>query len=219
MKLTVSKEDYLKAIVEAELEGEPPIAAAVARRLEVSAAAVTMALGRLRRDGLIESRAEGVVALTEEGRSVADRVRIRHYLIERMLTEVLGLEWFEVHEEAERLEHVISPRVEARLAEMLGTSAPCPHGVTLPMEPVEAKRAAGWTPLTEAPFDVELRVACVGERNRALLEFLDQMEIRPGVALRVGGRNADGTWRVEVGGTWRTVGERGCAQVWVHGIS
>src|SRR5574337_1942955 len=114
--ITVSKEDYLKAILEADGEGEHVISATLAHRLSVSAPAVTMALRRLKRDGLVTVRSNGQVQLTPAGRNVALRTMVRHHLIERMLTEVFGMEWYRVHEEAERLEHAVSPEFEAKLA-------------------------------------------------------------------------------------------------------
>ena len=86
--ITISKEDYLKAIFEAESEGEQVIAARLAQWLSVSAPAVTMALRRLKRDGLVAVRQAGRVQLTAEGRKIAQRLAIRHHLIERMLHEV-----------------------------------------------------------------------------------------------------------------------------------
>ena len=90
MDTTVSKEDYLKAIAEAETDGEPVIAATLVRWLKVTPAAVTMALRRLRRDGLAVIRKDGRLQLTAKGRDIADRIRFRHHLIERMLTEMFG---------------------------------------------------------------------------------------------------------------------------------
>src|SRR5208282_6588489 len=91
MKLTISKEDYLKAIAEAESEGEPVIAATIARWLKITPPAVTLAIKRLQRDKMIKVGAAGRIALTDAGRRISDRVRYRHHLIERMLTEMLGM--------------------------------------------------------------------------------------------------------------------------------
>ena len=121
MKITISKENYLKAIAEAESEGEPVIAATLARWLHVSAPAVTMAIKRLKRDSLIRVGRDGQLSLTPAGRDIANRVLNRHHLIERMLTEIFGMEWYKVHEEAEQLEHAVSADFERRLLERLGT--------------------------------------------------------------------------------------------------
>src|ERR1017187_8111005 len=145
-----SKENYLKAILEAEAEGRQVISATLAHWLEVSAPAVTMALKRLKRDGLVEVGADGIVRLTATGRETAYRTALRHHLIERMLSEMFGMEWHEIHEEAERLEHAVSPAFEVKLKEKLGESGACPHGnAVLPENPVERKRR-GEVPLSEA---------------------------------------------------------------------
>ena len=128
MRITVSKENYLKAIAEAESEGEIVKAVTLTRWLRVSAPAVTMAVKRLKRDGLIAMAADGQIALTVEGRAIADRVLNRHHLIERMLAEIFGLEWYKVHDEAEQLEHAVSADFERKLAEKLGPGRLCPHG-------------------------------------------------------------------------------------------
>ena len=94
VKITTSKENYLKAILEAEAEGEPVIAATLARWLHVSAPAVTMAIRRLKRDSLITVRKSGQIGLTAAGREIATRLQTRHQLIERMLTEIFGMEWY-----------------------------------------------------------------------------------------------------------------------------
>lgn len=127
--ITVSKEDYLKAILEAEGEGEPVIAARLAHWLSVSAPAVTMALRRLKRDGLVSVRPGGRVQLTAEGRQIARRLAIRHHLIERMLHEIFGMAWYKVHDEAERLEHAVSGDFEAMLSRKLGRVVPAPTAI------------------------------------------------------------------------------------------
>ena len=93
-------EDYLKAILQAESEGEAVISATLAHWLSVSPPAVTMALRRLKKDGLVRVRADGHVALTATGRRIARRLSLRHHLIERMLAEMFGMEWYKVHDEA-----------------------------------------------------------------------------------------------------------------------
>src|SRR6202451_2821286 len=151
----VSKENYLKAILEAEAEGHQVIPAMLAHWLEVSAPAVTMALKRLKRDGFVEVGEDGIVRLTAEGRETAFRTALRHHLIERMLSEIFGMEWYEIHEEAERLEHAVSPAFEAKLKERLGEGGACPHGnAVLPINPAERKRGG----------EVQLSQALEGKR-------------------------------------------------------
>src|ERR1700761_2514523 len=165
--ITVSKEDYLKAILEAESEGNTVIPATLAHWLSVSAPAVTNALKRLKRDGFVEIHSEnaksksgrpgarrpaktgGIVRLTPLGKETAYRTALRHHLVERMLSEVFGMEWYEVHAEAERLEHAVSPAFEARLIEKLGEDGACPHGNTVLPESPARRRKRGLIPLSE----------------------------------------------------------------------
>ncbi len=185
MRITISKENYLKAIAEAQAEGEIVKAVTLTRWLHVSAPAVTMAIKRLKRDSLIAVGGEGQISLTAAGREIANRVLNRHHLIERMLAEIFGLEWYKVHDEAEQLEHAVSEDFERKLAEKLGPGGQCPHGNLVGLDSPGERRRRGMKPLDEARAGERLRVASVFERDRSLLELLDGMGIRPGVELEV----------------------------------
>lgn len=185
MRITISKENYLKAIAEAESEGEDVKPVTLARWLHVSAPAVTMALRRLKRDRLIRQGADGRIALTASGREIASQLLNRHHLIERMLTEIFGLEWYKVHDEAEQLEHAVSADFERKLVEKLGDRSACPHGNIVGMDSPRERRRRGLRPLNEARAGEGLRVASVFERDRRLLEYLENAGIRPGVRLQV----------------------------------
>jgi Mn-dependent DtxR family transcriptional regulator len=149
MDTTISKETYLKAIAEAESEGEPVIAATVVRWLDVTPAAVTMEVRRLRRDGLVRVEPDGRLMLTDSGRGIAERIRFRHHLIERMLTEMFSMEWYKVHDEAERLEHAVSREFEAKLVERLGENGVCPHGYDIHGDSPANRRNRGLITLVE----------------------------------------------------------------------
>src|SRR3954454_3206651 len=148
--ITVSKEDYLKAILEAESEGQEVISATLAHWLSVSAPAVTMALRRLKKDGLVRVESDGTVKLTPDGREIARRLAVRHHLIERMLHEVFGMKWFKVHDEAERLEHAVSANFEALLVAKLGRAGVCPHGNQMIPESPAARKRRGLVQLAAA---------------------------------------------------------------------
>lgn len=213
--ITVSKEDYLKAILEAEGEGEQVIAARLAHWLSVSAPAVTMALRRLKRDGLVSVRNDGRVQLTSEGRKIARRLAIRHHLIERMLHEVFGMEWYKVHDEAERLEHAVSGDFEAMLARKLGRTGPCPHGNPSTPESARTRRKRGLLLLSESQAGGRYAVKSVYERDRKLLEFFEQKGIRPGSRLRVRARNYDGTLSLAVEEKNIELGSLAADKIWV----
>jgi DtxR family Mn-dependent transcriptional regulator len=183
VRITISKENYLKAIAEAESEGETVKAVTLTRWLNVSAPAVTMAIKRLKRDALIRVGAEGQITLTPAGREIASRLQNRHHLIERMLTEIFGLEWYKVHDEAEQLEHAVSADFERKLVERLGKGGTCPHGNIVGMDSPADRRGRGLKPLVEARPGERITVVSVFERDRKLLEYLDQAGVRPGTRL------------------------------------
>ncbi|MGH9486772.1 MAG: metal-dependent transcriptional regulator [Terriglobales bacterium] len=218
MELTVSKEDYLKAIAEAESEEAPVIAATIGRWLDISPAAVTLALRRLRRDQLLWVNAKGRIQLTKKGRAVADRMRLRHHLIERMLHEMLGVEWYKVHEEAERLEHSISPDVERRLMEKLGPAGLCPHGNPI-NKSAAGRRQAGLVALWEAPLGEPLRIAGMHERDRQLLEYFDGLGLRPNTTLAVERRNYDATLTLALVSGPVTLAAAAAQKIWVAPLS
>ena len=206
----------MKAIAEAESEGETVIAATLARWLTVSAPAVTMAIKRLKRDGLIGvNAADGQIGLTSAGKEIANRILYRHYLIERMLTEVFGMEWFKVHEEAEQLEHAVSGEFERKLIEKLGTSAACPHGSRVQLDTPKERRARGWMTLDQMQAQTSATVASVFERDRQLLVYLDELGLRPGTQFQVEARNYDDTLSLRLNGKPVQLGLSAAARVWV----
>jgi len=214
VRITISKENYLKAIAEAESAGEAVIAAALARWLGVSAPAVAMAVRRLKRDGLIRVSNNGAITLAQEGREIANRLIKRHNLIERMLTEIFGMEWYKVHDEAEHMEHAVSADFERRLREKLGDGEACPHGNRPGLDRPQDRRERGWRPLDEVAADTSVQVESVFERDRKLLEYLDRLGIRPSAALRVMARNCDDTMTLKIGGKAVQLGCAAASKVW-----
>jgi DtxR family Mn-dependent transcriptional regulator len=217
VKLTISKENYLKAIAEAQSEGETVIAASLARWLKVSPPAVTASIKRLRRDDLIEVNNDGHISLTPAGREIATRVLNRHHLIERMLSEVFGMEWYKVHDEAEQLEHAVSEEFERKLQEKLGTDDfACPHGNRVSVDTPEDRRARGWRLLDEVSPPARVRVASVFERDRDLLEYLNGLGVRPGAEVEVMTRNWDETITLRVGESQVPLGKPAASRVWAE---
>jgi len=213
--ITVSKEDYLKAILEAEGEGETVISATLAHWLNVSPPAVTMAVRRLKKDGLVGVNTDGRVRLTAAGRRIARKLTERHHLIERMLTEIFGMEWYQVHEEAERLEHAVSPAFEAKLVAKLGRGKPCPHGNLSEMEGPASRRERGLELLSDAEPGRSYVVSGIYERDRNLLEFLEARGIRPGAKLSVVERNYDKTLSIRTGTRGVVLGRAAAEKIWV----
>ncbi|PYX32847.1 MAG: metal-dependent transcriptional regulator [Acidobacteria bacterium] len=217
--ITVSKEDYLKAIHEAESEGESVISATLAHWLKVSPPAVTMALRRLRKDGLVKVQGDGHVTLSAAGRRIARKLTLRHHLIERMLNEMFGMEWWKVHDEAERLEHAVSPDFEAKLLARLGSGGACPHGNLSEVESPASRRRRGLVLLAEAAPGKTYRVSGIYERDRDLLQFLEARGIRPGAKLSLIERNYDKTLSIKAGPRQMILGRPAADRVWVSPLS
>ena len=214
--ITVSKEDYLKAILEAESEGETVISATLAHWLSVSPPAVTMALRRLKKDGLVRVNPDGEVGLTAAGRKIARKLTLRHHLIERMLSELFGMEWYKVHDEAERLEHAVSPDFEARLLAKLGDGGACPHGNLSELESPESRRKRGLILLSQAEPGKAYRVSGIYERDRQLLEFLEERGIRPSARVDVITRNYDQTLALKTSAGSVALGAAATEKIWVQ---
>ena len=217
--ITVSKEDYLKAILEAESEGETVISATLAHWLKVSPPAVTMAVRRLKKDGLVRVNTDGRVRLTAAGKKIARKLTVRHHLIERMLAEMFGMEWYKVHDEAERLEHAVSPDFEARLLAKLGRGVACPHGNLTELESPASRRRRGLLLLSEAEAGQNYSVSGIYERDRHLLEFLEARGIRPGAELGLIERNYDNTLSIRTHAGPMVLGRPAAEKIWVSRLS
>jgi DtxR family Mn-dependent transcriptional regulator len=143
-------EEYLESILAIEEEGVVPMRARLVERLGLSAAAVSETIGRLSDHGYVELHGDRSLHLTDKGRSLATTVVRRHRLAERLLVDVIGLEWEKVHREADRWEHAISTDVEEKLVLLLGDPATCPHGNPIPGSK-NAGRAYSTMALSQAP--------------------------------------------------------------------
>jgi DtxR family Mn-dependent transcriptional regulator len=174
-------EMYLETILSIEEEGVVPLRARVVERLGLSAAAVSETIGRLSDQGFVKLRDDRTLQLTEKGRRLATTVVRRHRLAERLLTDVIGLEWEKVHREADRWEHAISADVEEKLVELLGDPATCPHGNPIPgskratsKQPTFALAGAAAGPVTVARISEKLELSDDG------LRFIAQARLMPG---------------------------------------
>jgi len=217
-KTSVSQEDYLKAIWEMLEEDQTPISARLAEELNVTPPAVTAALKRMMRDGHVRVERSGKIDLTRKGRSIAERLALRHQLAERLLTEVIGLSWAKAHNEAERLEHGISPEVEALLLKRFGDKQSCPHGV--PMRGGVAKlRQQGAVLLSDLRADERAEILCVYEKDAQFLEFLEGLRLRPATKVEVLKRDYDETMTLRAVGHTMHLGKPATSRIWVKRLS
>jgi DtxR family Mn-dependent transcriptional regulator len=169
-------EDYLEEIKRLEEEEERVTATVLAGILDVSLPSASEMLKRLAGEGYLTREKGGAILLTPEGRRLAHTMLRRHRLVERLLTDKLGMAWHEVHGEAHRLEHALSARVEEAVAKALDYPDFCPHGH--PICPVDFRRTRRLTELEPGEGGI---VARVSELKEKVLPYLDGMGIRPGV--------------------------------------
>jgi DtxR family Mn-dependent transcriptional regulator len=184
--LSSAAQEYLLALRVGSGDGARVTAALVARRLGVSTQAASEMFRRLVDDGLVRHADGRELVLTTAGRTAADGIFRRHALCEWLLTEIIGLGWAESDREAELLQAAISPRVEARLDELLGHPETCPHGNPVDLE--TARRRPPGTPLAEIGAGERAtiyRITEEAEEDAALLSYLEARGLRPGAAVTV----------------------------------
>ncbi len=172
---TVAEEEYLQILFWLQEAGLPMTGANVARAMQLSAPTVHEMVGRLERDGYITRGQDRAIAFTDDGAAHAEGIVRRHRLIERFLTDVLGVPWDEVHEEAERLEHAMSPVLEERMLAAIGDAKTCPHGHPI----VAGERLAG-VPLADVAVGASVRVLRFENEAEDLLHYLKASGLEPG---------------------------------------
>jgi DtxR family Mn-dependent transcriptional regulator len=172
---TVAEEEYLQTIFWLQEAGLPMTGANVARAMQLSPPTVHEMVGRLERDGYITRARNKAISFTDTGLEHAEGIVRRHRLIERFLTDVLGIPWHEVHEEAERLEHAMSPVLEARMLAAIGDAKTCPH--RHPIQPGE--RVTG-VPLADVEPGARVTVLRFENEAEDLLALFHEEGIEPG---------------------------------------
>ncbi len=183
--VSASDQDYLRALYDAGGHERRVGTGEVAVELKLTQGAVTVALQRLHQKGLVDYRRYQGAQLTGEGERHALEMVRHHRLIERFLVEFLDYDWNEVHEEADRLEHVISEEMERRIAAKVSDPTTDPHGDSIPNEALDALQADDTLQLTEAPDGTYFVVARVRDRDRAVLEYLQEIQLVPGTQASV----------------------------------
>jgi DtxR family Mn-dependent transcriptional regulator len=175
-KATVAEEEYLQIMFWLEEAGLPINGANIARAMQLSPPTVHEMIGRLEGDGYVERADDKSLTFTDKGRGEAEAISRRHRLIERFLTDVLGIPWDEVHEEAERLEHAMSPVLEERMLAAIGDAKTCPHGHPI----VEGAREEGVL-LADVEPGAEVRVLRFENEAEEILHYLRGTGIYPGL--------------------------------------
>jgi DtxR family Mn-dependent transcriptional regulator len=215
VKTSVSQEDYLKAIWEMQEENQVPISARLAEELGVTPPAVTAAIKRMGRDGHVKVERGGRISLTAKGRKVAVHLNLRHQLAEMLLTEVIGLPWAKAHAEAERMEHAISPEVEALLLKRFSGRKTCPHGVPVHGGVAELRKQGGVLLSELRPGDTA-EILCVYEKDEGFLEFLDNLSLRPASTVSILKREYDETITLRSNNRTMHLGKPATTRIWVR---
>ncbi len=216
-------EEYLETIFALEEEGIPVIQARLAERLGKAAPSVSEMLDRLESDGLIDRTARQIT-MTPAGAALARGVVRKHRLAERLLVDIIGLDWDKAHVEAGRWEHVISDDVEARLVVLLGNPTTCPHGNPIP----GAERVGGTAiadrsqrSLAEAQPGDRIRLERVTEsveHDSASLSYLGDHGLTPGTTATIRARAPDGTLTLSVGDATVALGPTICERMFVAAV-
>lgn len=178
-------EDYLQTIHYMTRDGVPVIAARLAERLSVTPPTVTATLQRMERDGLITHGPRKEILFTQDGQRQAEDIVRRHALAERILTDLLKMPWHEAHEESHGFEHAITPKVEARLMQVLANPTTCPHGNPIPGLGVVSPDEF---PLDQAETGREIQIQRIteeAEEDPDLMRYLQDHGVAPGKRLRV----------------------------------
>ena len=173
---TAAEEEYLESLFWLYEAGLPMTGANLARAMQLSAPTVHEMLGRLEREGYIARNAERTIRFTDPGREHAKRLVSRHRMIERFLTDVVGVPWDDVHEEAERLQHAMTPRFEAYVRASVGEAKTCPHG-----HPIAVGQRIDGVPLADCEPGASVRILRLENEAEDLLHYLKDAGIEPGM--------------------------------------
>jgi DtxR family Mn-dependent transcriptional regulator len=174
--VTVAEEEYLQTLFWLQEAGLPMTGANVARAMQLAPPTVHEMIGRLERDGYITRAGDKSISFTGTGQEHAEGIVRRHRLIERFLTDVLAIPWDEVHEEAERLEHAMSPVLEERMLAAIGDAKTCPHG-----HPIVAGTRIQGVPLADVAEGASVKVLRFENEAEELLHYLKTTGIEPGI--------------------------------------
>lgn len=209
---TAAGEEYLEWIYRLSKEKPAVNPQDLSRALKISPASVTAMVKRLGAAGFIEYRLHRGIFLTEEGQRVAAGIVRRHGLLERLLTDVLGLPWEKADEVACQLEHYVTPEVEERLAAFLGNPTTCPHG-----QPIDLEDPDFSLPLSELAAGEEAEVTRTMDEDAEFLRYLSELGMRPGARVRVSCRAPfNGPLTVQVGDTTHAIGRDAAEKVRVE---
>ncbi|MDQ6836520.1 MAG: metal-dependent transcriptional regulator [Actinomycetota bacterium] len=191
---TAAEEEYLESLFWLFEAGLPMTGANLSRAMQLSAPTVHEMLGRLERDGYVARGPGRAIEFTGSGRGHAERIVSRHRLIERFLTDVVGVPWDDVHEEAEHLEHAMTARFEAYVRASVGDALTCPHG-----HPIRVGERIDGVPLADCEVGAEVTILRLENEAEDLLHYLKRAGIEPGLKGVVSASDGEQV-QVDIGG-------------------
>jgi DtxR family transcriptional regulator, Mn-dependent transcriptional regulator len=183
---TAAEQEYLEMLFWLFEAGLPMTGANLSRAMQLSAPTVHEMLGRLERDGYIHRNADRMVEFTDSGRQHAEQIVSRHRMIERFLTDVVGVPWDDVHEEAEQLEHAMTPRFEAYVRASVGDAKTCPHG-----HPIRVGQRIDGVPLADCEPGAKVTILRLENEAEDLLHYLKAAGIEPGLSGEVASNDGE----------------------------
>jgi DtxR family Mn-dependent transcriptional regulator len=183
---TDAEEEYLQSLFWLCEAGLAMTGANLARAMQLSAPTVSQMVGRLERDGYIVRDAERTISFTGPGRAHAEAIVSRHRMIERFLTDVVGVPWDDVHEEAEHLEHAMTPRFEAYVRASVGDAKTCPHG-----HPIKIGERIVGVPLADCEIGAEVTILRFENEAEDLLHYLKDSGLEPGLTGTIAERDGE----------------------------
>jgi len=183
---TAAEEEYLESLFWLFEAGLPLTGANLARAMQLSAPTVHEMLGRLERDGYVARSPERAIEFTPDGREHAERLVSRHRMIERFLTDVVGVPWDDVHEEAEQLEHAMTPRFEAYVRATVGDAKTCPHG-----HPIRVGERIDGVPLADCAVGAAVKILRFENEAEDLLHYLKDAGLEPGLEAEIRGNDGE----------------------------
>lgn len=215
-------ESYLETIYNLTMEGEPVIAARLAERFHISAPTVSETLRRMVDHGYITLDTRKQISLTDLGKEMAESGLRRHRLLERMLVDMFRLDWTQAHEEAHRLEHGLSPMLEEQMLAVMGSPETCPHGNPIPApgrNPTRYLADLGARRLSSVPSGRQVAVVCISEvveDESALLRYLGERDIRPGVTVMIQQPGSEGGIIAVIGDQQVALSAAVAEKIWVR---
>jgi DtxR family transcriptional regulator, iron-dependent repressor len=183
---TVAEQEYLEMLFWLFEAGLPMTGANLARAMQLSAPTVHEMIGRLERDGYVARNEDRMIEFTPSGRKHAESIVSRHRMIERFLTDTVGVPWDDVHEEAEKLEHAMTPRFEAYVRASVGDAKTCPHG-----HPIRVHERIDGVPLADCSVGAKVTILRLENEAEDLLHYLKEAGVEPGLTGEVASNDGE----------------------------